>query len=243
MNYKNYYLRQLGILKPKVIKEDHLKMVNEPDAENPSPLLKKLVSPVIAMAVRGTCSGGLPAHGVVKDPERARLGGFEAVNNNKPNSQGKVAETPVNPTINNAEPFDKSETPVQETPHPHQFQHHSGEPPQAVTGGKTNPSGGDTSNQSCPDDIKPKDISLNIKEFDKPGDKAFKDAESNLKKMDGNSLEDIITAYVGASHREDTPEEIAKAIVSTLKNRKLGLAEYGDVLSRIKNRWSEHLGY
>jgi hypothetical protein len=71
----------------------------------PVPRMSKLMSPtarpspVIAIAVRGTKSGLLPAGGIVGDPEKARLGGLELVKNVKPNSQGAIANTPSSPAI------------------------------------------------------------------------------------------------------------------------------------------------
>ena len=79
-------------------------------------------TPVIATAVRGTRSGGLPAGGHVADPEKCRLGGLEAmkvlpqggvqgdpekarlggwerVKNLKPNSQGAISDTPASDAI------------------------------------------------------------------------------------------------------------------------------------------------
>ncbi len=79
-------------------------------------------TPVIATAVRGTRSGGLPAGGHVADPEKCRLGGLEAmkvlpqggvkgdpekarfggwerVKNLKPNSQGAISDTPASEAI------------------------------------------------------------------------------------------------------------------------------------------------
>jgi hypothetical protein len=71
-----------------------------------TPMLSKLMSPtaimptpVLAVAVRGTTTGLLPAGGIVVDPVRARLGGFEPVQNLKPNSKGAIADTPVSSEI------------------------------------------------------------------------------------------------------------------------------------------------
>lgn len=65
------------------------------------PMMQKLLSPsaimspsVIAVGIRGTRTGLLPAGGIVDDPEKARLGGLELVKNLKPNSQGAIANTP-----------------------------------------------------------------------------------------------------------------------------------------------------
>lgn len=70
------------------------------------PMMSKLFSPtaimptpVIAVGVRGTKTGLLPAGGIVDDPEKARLGGLELVKNLKPNSQGAIANTPSSKAI------------------------------------------------------------------------------------------------------------------------------------------------
>jgi len=63
-----------------------------------SPTARGLM-PVIAIGVRGTKTGLLPAGGIVDDPEKARLGGFELVKNLKPNSQGTIANTPSSDQI------------------------------------------------------------------------------------------------------------------------------------------------
>jgi hypothetical protein len=56
----------------------------------------KIISPLaMGMAVRGTTTGLLPAGGVVGDPVRARFGGFEPIQNIKPNSKGAIADTPI----------------------------------------------------------------------------------------------------------------------------------------------------
>jgi len=99
------------------------------EAAPKTPMMSKLISPtaimptpVIAVGVRGTRSGGLPAGGrvddpekarlggwekmkvlpqggVVGDPEKARLGGLERVTNLKPNSQGAISDTPASDEI------------------------------------------------------------------------------------------------------------------------------------------------
>lgn len=70
------------------------------------PMMSKLFSPtaimptpVIAVGIRGTKTGLLPAGGIVDDPEKARLGGLELVKNLKPNSQGAIANTPSSKDI------------------------------------------------------------------------------------------------------------------------------------------------
>jgi hypothetical protein len=76
----------------------------EDDEKSEPPSFAKLAPKVrcpqvIGMAVRGTKTGLLPAGGIVDDPERARLGGFELIQNKKPNSQGAIANTPASEDI------------------------------------------------------------------------------------------------------------------------------------------------
>ena len=97
----NYYtsLKKAGMA-------DELPGGKKGEVKEMTPMMSKLISPtaimptpVIGMAVRGTKTGNLPAGGIVGDPERARLGGFEPVQNLKPNSQGAIADTPENSKI------------------------------------------------------------------------------------------------------------------------------------------------
>lgn len=85
---------------------DELPGENNGETKPKLPMLQKLFSPtaimptpVIAVGVRGTKTGLLPAGGIVDDPEKARLGGLELVKNLKPNSQGAIANTPASDTI------------------------------------------------------------------------------------------------------------------------------------------------
>lgn len=236
MNYKNYLLRQLG-LKPITIKEDHLKMVDQPDVEEPSSLLKKLVSPVVAIAVRGAPSGGLPAGGVVKNPERAKLGGLEPVSKEKPNSQGTIAKTPINSTINGPQAVNNSETPIPETPHPHQIQKNSGEPPQSVTGAQVNSDGGDTSNVACPDNVEPEDVSIKVDE-EYPKDLKKGELHKNLgvpkdQKIPTSRLEQLAKSLTSKREKmgslSEKEQHLSKMIHGALNSRKAkGLNEFDE---------------
>lgn len=78
--------------------------IPDEDEKSEAPSIAKLAPKVkcpqvIGVAVRGTRTGLLPAGGIVDDPEKARLGGFELVQNKKPNSQGAIADTPASEDI------------------------------------------------------------------------------------------------------------------------------------------------
>lgn len=148
-NYKNYLLRQLGIkesaLKPT---EDEAEKAFPPvgmDAKEkgsePSPRDRILsptavATPVIAVAVRGSNTGGLPSG---KNMSPSRLGGYEPIPTAKENSE-VVDKTPSNAQINSSSPI--SDTPeTAKDAHPHQVQNSEGEPPQSVTGASTEDDG------------------------------------------------------------------------------------------------------
>lgn len=147
--------------------------------ESNAPMMQKLISPtaimptpVIAVGVRGTKTGLLPAGGIVNDPEKARLGGLELVKNLKPNSQGAIANTPASETIkadgghytpDNKE-ISKGDAPVtnvkgDDTIHPMQVQQLGNKPFEddgTTRDGEHTPSsaGGDDKEECCsPEDI------------------------------------------------------------------------------------------
>ena len=79
---------------------------NEPSETPNNSKLHNLLAPhvrshpsVMAVSVRGTKTGLLPGGGIVDDPEKARLGGWELVKNLKANSQGAYSDTPASPEI------------------------------------------------------------------------------------------------------------------------------------------------
>lgn len=140
-NYKNYLLRQLGI-KESALKQINYKSKNSPtrvrmdikdNGQMPS-LRDRILSPtavatpVIAIAVRGSTTGGLPSG---KNMSPSRLGGYELISTAKTNSE-LIDKTPCNAQINSSSPIsDTPETAMDA--HPHQVQNSDGEPPQSVT--------------------------------------------------------------------------------------------------------------
>lgn len=111
----------------------------------PSQMLSPTVkSPsIIAMAIRGSSTGGLPTgsdremslsntDGVdVSNMTAGQLGGYEPIPIAKDNST-VVNKTPVNSKIKSSQVI--SGNTVKSDNHPHQFQNSTGEPPQNVTG-------------------------------------------------------------------------------------------------------------
>jgi len=96
-------------------------------------------TPVIAVAIRGSNTGGLPSGadqtGISPSTPTGRLGGYEPIPTAKDNSE-LIDKTPSNPQINSPSP--KAEVPQTIVdPHPHQTQHATGDVPQAVTGAST----------------------------------------------------------------------------------------------------------
>lgn len=125
------------------------------DGTDPSQLNQPAMSPsarstpVIAMAIRGSSTGGLPTgadremslsqnSGVdVTNLSPSQLGGYEPIAPAKNNSK-VVNKTPVNSTIKSSM-LNTGATSSETTPneHPHQVQGFHGEPPQDVTGAST----------------------------------------------------------------------------------------------------------
>lgn len=139
-NYKNFQLCQLGLKESqfakRILAKEQFPGIDpeEQDGSIPSDREKMMsptavVSPVIAMAVRGSNTGGLPSG---KKLTNTKLGGYTPIDNPKDNSE-VVNKTPDNSTINSSSPISDGET-TEETPHPHQVQKDADEPPQAVTG-------------------------------------------------------------------------------------------------------------
>lgn len=106
-----------------------------------------IATPFIAMAVRGSSTGGLPSgadrtmslpqvDGIdVTKMTSGQLGGYEPIPLAKDNSE-LINKTPVNPQINSSSP--KNDSPqTQIDPHPFQFQRSQGEDPQSITGAST----------------------------------------------------------------------------------------------------------
>lgn len=140
-NKPDYYSR---IKKAGLEEDDHIDVRSEPSRMlSPS----AVATPVIAMAVRGSSTGGLPSgadremslpqtDGVdVSKLSPSQLGGYEPIPTSRDNSK-LINKTPNNPQINSSKL--KTDSPdTQIDPHPFQFQKTQGEPPQDITGAST----------------------------------------------------------------------------------------------------------
>lgn len=147
--FKNSILRELGIressLPPSAVKEDAFPGIDPENQtgnmqDDPTPREKMMsptaiATPVIALAVRGSNTGGLPSG---RNLESSKLGGYEPIETAKENSL-VVDKTPDSGVISNPEPI-APEGAVPTTPgeeHPHQVQNAPDQPPQAITGAST----------------------------------------------------------------------------------------------------------
>lgn len=98
-----------------------------------------IATPVLALAVRGSNTGGLPTG---KNLSPSKFGGYQPVNPAKENSL-VVNKTPSSGIITNPEPIAPDNAPTSSPTgpdgeeHPHQVQNTASEPPQAVTGAET----------------------------------------------------------------------------------------------------------
>lgn len=129
-------------------------------------------TPVIAMAIRGSSTGGLPSgadrnmelpqNGMdVSNLSPSQLGGYEPIPTAKDNSK-IVNKTPKNSQINSSDVIANSEVSDDTTDnHPHQFQQAQGEAPQAVTGAST-----DSDNSLKLKMAMPKGVDVDIAEGD-----------------------------------------------------------------------------
>lgn len=131
------------------IKKAGLEEDDEIQSETPSSIMSPtaISTPVIAMAVRGSSTGGLPSgadrgmslsnnDGVnVSNLSPSQLGGYEPIPSAKNNSK-LINKTPNNSDINSSTLKIDSQTNTNDNSenHPHQFQKSQGEAPQNVTG-------------------------------------------------------------------------------------------------------------
>jgi hypothetical protein len=146
--FKNSILRELGIRKsslpPSTVKEDAFPGIDpleqDGNMQEPTPRDRMMSptavsTPVLAIAVRGSNTGGLPSG---RNLEPSKLGGYEPIPTAKENSL-VVDKTPESGVISNPEPV-APEGAIPNTPgeeHPHQVQNTPDQPPQAITGAST----------------------------------------------------------------------------------------------------------
>lgn len=164
-NKPDYYSR---MKKAGLEEDEHVGLCPEPSRlMSPS----AIATPVIAMAVRGSSTGGLPSgadremslpqsDGVdVSKLSPSQLGGYEPIPTAKDNSK-LINKTPNNPQINSSA-IKSFTSDTQIDPHPFQFQKAQGEPPQDVTGAST-----DSDNSLTLKMAMPKGVDVDLQEDD-----------------------------------------------------------------------------
>jgi hypothetical protein len=190
-DYTKYLLRQLGIkessLKKLKLNEDELDA--EKGNETGVPNFQKMLSPtaratpVIAVAIRGSSTGGLPSGadqtGISPTTPTGRLGGYEPIPSAKDNSL-VVDKTPSNSAINSSSPINNN-SPTEEDPHPHQIQKDVGEPPQAVTGAST-----DSDDSLTLKSTVPKGVDIDVAEDEKNPHDSNMDGEESMEDQEKN---------------------------------------------------------
>jgi hypothetical protein len=193
--YKSYLLRQLGIkesqIKPSTVDRnvfpgidpDEKKIIEEDLRLGGSLSPTAIATPVVAVAVRGSGTGGFPSGldqtGIQSDTPTGRLGGYEPIEPGTANSK-LVNGTPDNAQINSVNPItDNPQTII--NPHPHQIQKNAGEPPQDVTGAST-----DGDNTLTLKSAIPKNVNVDVAE-----DESKKPSPAEkLNNMDGEETEE-----------------------------------------------------
>jgi len=218
-NYKNSILRELGIRDPKKpIQMDSSKKrrglkENTPSRERMmSPTA--IPTPVIAVAVRGSNTGGLPS-GRDNDIALAKLGGYAPIEPEKENSV--IADkTPENSVIDGPQPIATSGevAPVSpEEDHPHQTQLDAGEPPQAVTGAST-----DSDDSLTLKSAVPKEIDIDVTDT---GDQLPQnDSEETVKSSDGSGNPNKETGFgVPGMNEERVPTKYLQEVIKSLEQK------------------------
>ena len=158
-----------------------------------------IATPVIALGIRGSSTGGLPSGqdqtGVSQSTESGKLGGYETMG--KSSGKGKlggyeevslaknnselVNKTPSNPQIKSNEPI-AVVAPTIATPHAHQIQQGEGNPPQSITGADSDDNSSLTLKSALP-----KGIDIDVNEEDSNN----KENSQEPNDMDGEeSMED-----------------------------------------------------
>lgn len=200
-------------------------------------------SQVIAMAVRGSSTGGLPsgADRTMSPPQidgvdvnrftKGQLGGYEPIPTDKNNSE-LIDKTPANPQINSSSP--KVDSPqTQMDPHPFQVQTSQGEKPQAVTGASTD--GDDTLKlkMAVPDGVdvdvsegEDEDNHSNNPEFQEKDKEQFRKDRSAS--PEGDAVRDELGIHEGWSTPTDEEDKDPKAkIYRRMQALKLMMKPFG----------------
>lgn len=250
--YKNYLLRQLGLPKSSIkenggfpkgfddIELDQDDINQQNPSTQPQPMISPTaMSPVIAVAVRGSKTGGLPSgddgsiafnqgapnmDGVdVSRMTKGQLGGYEPVSLERDNSK-IVNKTPVNPDIDSPNIIAKNPQTTL-NPHPHQVQLDRGEPPQAVTGASTD---GDATLKVGMNDMEeeePEEVNVDVNETFSRHLKLMKECitERNLDECDGDP-----NCKCGCDDKEEKEPKKVEEKYSAPFSKMRGLANLGE---------------
>jgi hypothetical protein len=233
--FKNSILTELGIkessLPQSAVREDAFPGIdpeNQDDSMEQEPSARdRMMSPtakshqVLAVAVRGSNTGGLPSG---NNMSRGKLGGYEPISNAKENSL-VVNKTPDSKVIASPAPIANDggaeSTPAEE--HPHQTQTATDEPPQAVTGASQE----DNTSLKLTANL-PKGIDVDVSEENHENGEESKE---EMQESKGLPIEKLIAARQSLQEKAQKgtmskkESEVFACITEVLKKRGFGLEE------------------
>ena len=221
-NYKDHIRRSMGLTEAQFISPSKLKTENFPgidpedwstaakrekgEDENISPTARP--TPIIALGVRGSSSGGLPS-GIDQgrqDISPTKVGGYDRVTTQNLNSK-LVDKTPQNPEIKQeTNPINQNPSTGKGITHPHQIQVTAHEEPQVATGAST-----DSDDTLKLKSAVPKGIDIDIT------DEGSDESDEEVKNENNN------TAMIPSTSLSETFERNKQ-----LMRKKLGLKGAGD---------------
>lgn len=139
-DYKDHIRRSLGLTEAQFIPAFKLKTEDFPGIDPKEPQISPTArpTPIIALGIRGSSSGGLPS-GVDQgrqDISPSKVGGYDRVSPQNLNHH-TFDKTPSNPEIKQTAPVNPDPSTGQGVTHPHQIQVTAHEVPQAATGAST----------------------------------------------------------------------------------------------------------
>ena len=141
-DYKKYFLRQMGLKEAQFVpfmREDEHPDIDPEAQMQPKVSPTAIRTPIIAVGIRGSVTGGLPSGADQNQPDLAptKLGGYDRVEPEDLNTK-LVNKTPTNAEIGQeTNPINQTPSTGQGVTHPHQIQVTAGEEPQAMTGAST----------------------------------------------------------------------------------------------------------
>lgn len=137
--YKKYLTSQLGLTEAQFIPSSTIKKEDFPGTEEPNVSPTAKPTPIIALGIRGSTTGGLPsgADQTGQDISPTKVGGYDRVSPQNLNHH-TFDKTPSNPEIKQeTDPVNQNPSTGQGVTHPHQIQVTAHEEPQSVTGAST----------------------------------------------------------------------------------------------------------